>query len=86
MVPLELVVSGIAFIATAVIGAGIRKVWVWGWNLTDLAAQYEKVIAYRDQRIKDIGADRDRWKRLAMRQAGVLEDSVNVVEKAADGG
>lgn len=30
------VIAGIGTLAATVVGAGIRKVWVWGWTFSDM--------------------------------------------------
>lgn len=58
---------------TAVVGAGIKKVWVWGWTLKD-----------KDDDLEAMTKDRDFWQDLCLQLAGVNEAAVKALasEKA----
>lgn len=46
------VFAAITTVLTAVIGTGIRKVWVWGWVLADMESERD---FWRDTALKAMG-------------------------------
>jgi hypothetical protein len=54
-----LLVSAIAAVITGVVGAGVKKVWVWGWVLADkekqLAASQIETLFWRTAALKALG-------------------------------
>ena len=70
MIPAEQLLAGIGTILTAVVVAGIKKVWVWGYQLTD-----------KDDDLAEMTVDRNFWRDTALKAMGHTDKALDVAGK-----
>lgn len=72
MIDAVAVLAAIGTILTAVVGTGVKKVWVWGWALKD-----------KQDQLDDMEHDRNFWRDTALRAMGHADKAMSVAEKVA---
>jgi hypothetical protein len=67
------------------IGAGARKVWVWGYQLTEAQAAIAILKAEHKTELDEVKADAKEWKGIAIEQWRTTKGAVAVAETIMTG-
>lgn len=65
----------VAALLLAIGGAGLKKLWVWGWTYADRLAD-----------IAELKKDRDFWRDTALKALGHVDKALEVVQGRQSGG